>query len=370
MKECRVILSVTAFFLLLSVYSQAWSAEDRIATLQEQISALEEQKTQLETEKGNLIAEGDELSFRIDALKIQAKGGLGIIGRYKLSRSLRKAQALSEEISALEKELHEIGSKLKENKKELEREYERQITILMESLDSVTHIEERGKLLEKVKKYQLAKEKLAEPEEEKQEHLDIAQIEIQEFDGPQEIREKADLINDYAAKMKNRIDVLDARADRLALEIKTRERLGEFAEEISFFGERFSREEIVSDAREELTEGVDDPAADTPLEGDSVMLSEPIIEGAREPAEPMLAEPVEAQPPEAQATVLRERNGVSASFASVSLEQIKKEIELLAQKEQAMKEELAALMKKASDFYKKADEMEKPETRKSGSRGD
>ena len=80
----------------------------------------------------------------------------------------------------------------------------------------------------------------------------------------------------------------------------------------------------------------------------------------------MIADP----PPEAQTRVLRERNGVSASFAAISLEQLRKEIELLAGKEQAMKEELAMLMKKASDFYKKADEVEKSETQKSGKKGD
>ena len=371
MKRYRVILSVITFFLLLSVCAPGWSAEDETVALQKQVSKLEEQKTQLEAKKAKLVAEGDKLSLKIDALKIQAKSGLGIIGRYKLSRSLRKAQALSEKIHALEKQLHEMGSELKSRKRELEGEYERQIALLMESLSKVTGTEERGRILEKVKEYQAAKEKLAVPKEEKLEHLDITQIEIQEYDGPQEIREKADLINDFAAKMKNRIDMLNTRAEKLGVEFKTRERLGEFAEEISFFGERFSREEIVSDAGEEASGETDE----TPVE-EPVMLGDTdtkTLNGTEDAAiTEAVARPITTDPTtatEAPARMVVERNGVSASFAATSLEQIKRQIELLGKQEEALKKELAVLMEKANSFYKKADEIEKSETQKSGKKG-
>ena len=370
MKRYKVILSGIMFFLLLSVCAPGWSAEDKTVALQKQVSKLEEQKTQLEAKKAKLVAEGDKLSLKIDALKIQAKSGLGIIGRYKLSRSLRKAQALSEKIHALEKQLHEMESELKSRKRELEGEYERQIALLMESLSEVTGTEERGKILEKVKEYQAAKEKLAAPKEKKLEHLDITQIEIQEYDGPREIREKADLINDFAAKMKNRIDALNARAEKLGVEFKTREKLGEFAEEISFFGERFSREEIVSDAGEEVSGEPDD----TPIgEPDMVKPADAKTLGVTEDAEiTEIRELPTTDPPtvtEAPARTVVERNGVSASFAATSLEQIKKQIELLGKQEESLKKELAVLMEKANSFYKKADEIEKSETQKSGKKG-
>ena len=371
MKRYRVILSLIMFFLMLSICSPGWPAEDKTVSLQKQVSKLEEQKTQLEAEKVKLVAESDKLSLKIDALKIQAKSGLGIIGRYKLSRSLRKAQGLSGKTYDLEKRLRETESELKIRKKELEEEYERQIALLMENLSEVTGTEERGKILKKVKEYQATKEKLAAPKEKKLEHLDITQIEIQEYDGPREIREKADLINDFAAKMKNRIDMLNTRAEKLGVELKTRERLGEFAEEISFFGERFSREEIVSDAGVEIDE-----------KPDVIPVDEPVLEGAdtktlRGTEDAVITEigelPLTADPPETATTQARtvvERNGVSASFAATSLEQIKKQIELLGDQEESLKKELAVLMEKANSFYKKADEIEKSETQKSGKKGD
>ena len=376
MKSYRVILSLIMFFLMLSVCAPGWSAEDKTVDLQKQVSKLEEQKTQLEAEKVKLVAESDKLSLKIDALKIQAKSGLGIIGRYKLSRSLRKAQGLSGKTYDLEKRLRETESELKIRKKELEEEYERQIALLMENLSEVTGTEERGQILKKVKEYQAAKEKLAAPKEKKLEHLDITQIEIQEYDGPREIREKADLINDFAAKMKNRIDMLNTRSEKLGVELKTRERLGEFAEEISFFGERFSREEIVSDAGEEIDEKPDEIPVDEPvLEGaDTKTLrgtEDAVITEIGE--RPLTADPLEADPPamaNAQARTVVERNGVSVSFAATSLEQIKKQIELLGDQEESLKKELAVLMEKANSFYKKADEIEKSETQKSGKKGD
>ena len=390
----RIALSGIVFFLLLGICLGAWSEEDKITTLQKQISTLEEQKAQLEAEGVKLIAEGDKLSLKIDALKVQAKGGLGIIGRYKLSRNLRKAQALSEEIQSLEKQIHRIEGEIKDKKGELEGEYDHQIALLLGKLNEDSQTEERGEILEKLKEYQAAKEQLKEQEGEELERLDITKIEIQEYDGPQEIREKADLINDFATKLQNRIDMLNARAEKLAVELKTRERLGEFAEEISFFGERISREEVVSDAGKEdagkeVVSDAGKDATDQPPEAgvDRPVESEAILANGAEkdmPARGMdAAKPIETEPPteteppemmetrpsEAPGRIVLERNGVSASFAVVSLDQIRREIELLEKQGQDLKRELAVLKEKAGSFYEKAEEIEKSETKKGVEKG-
>ena len=355
----KMTIGVIAVFLLLGMCFGAWSDEGKITALQKQISTLEKQKAKLEAEGEELIAEGDKLSLKIDTLKIQAKGGLGIIGRYKLSRSLRKAQALSEEIQALKKQIHEVESELKGNKKELEGEYDGQIALLLDKLNGGNQTAEREEILEKLKEYRTAREQLKELEHlERLKHLDITKIEIQEYDGPQEIREKADLINDFATKLQNRIDMLNTRAEKLAVELKTRERLGEFAEEISFFGERISREEIVSDSGRKAADvdNVDEPK---------------ILEGTdtREPIEGIeFSKPIETETPlsEALDKIVVERNGVSASFMATSLAQIKKQIELLGEQGQDLEKELAVLIEKAVSFYKKADEVEKSETKAGG----
>ena len=112
----RIVLGSMVLVLLLGICVEVWSAEDKIAALQKQILELEEQKLELEADKEGLITEGDELSLKIDSLKMQSKSGLGIIGRYKLSRSLRKAQALTDKIQDLEKRIYRVEVELKGEK--------------------------------------------------------------------------------------------------------------------------------------------------------------------------------------------------------------------------------------------------------------
>jgi hypothetical protein len=331
--------------------------------LQEQISVLEEQKGQLEAEKQTLIAEGDKLSLKIEALKIQAKSGLGIIGRYRLSRNLRKAQALSGKIQDLEKKIHKTGSELKDKRSDLEREYEHQIAVLLENLNGISQAEERRKILEKVREYQAAKEQLAEPEAEELERLDITKIEIEEYDGPQEIREKADLINDSANKLNDGIGMLNARIEKLRVELKTKKRLGEFAEEISFFGERISKEEIVADSGGEPAETSVEKSDE-----ESVALETGAFTRDMDTPPPTTEPPVTTatQPSTPPSSVVVERNGVSADFVGISLNQIEREIKLLEKRRQDLKKELSMLSEKASSFYRKADEIEKSEIKTGG----
>gem|GEM_PF-1732726 len=353
-----------ASFLLLCLCAGSWSADDSITALQEQISVLEEQKGQLEAEKKTLTTEGDELSSKIEALKIQAKSGLGIIGRYKLSRNLRKAQALSEKIQNLEKEIRKTESELKGKRSELEREYEHQITVLLGKLSGISPVEERRKIVEKVKEYQTAKEQLAEPEAEELERPDIAEIEIEEYDGPQEIREKADLINDFANKVNSGIEMLNARIEKLKEELKTRKRLGEFAEEISFFGERISKEETAGDSGKESIE----KSVEEPDEGRVAVETGTFTRGLDTVTPPTTEPPVTTatQPATAPGSMVVERNGVSADFVGISLNQIEKEIKLLEKRRQDLEKELSTLSEKANSFHRKADEIEKSETKTGG----
>ena len=355
----------------------SWAAEDRISVLKKEISTLEDQKGRLEAKKQKLMDEGDKLSREIEELKMQSRGGLGIIGRYKLTRKLRKAQALSGKIQIFEKDIHDVESGIDSKKKSLEREYDRQIDILLKKLNEASQAEESRDILERLRQYQSAKEQLAEQdEEEPAEYLDVSKIEIEEFDGPQEIREKADLLNDVADKMGNGVETLSARIERLKGELETRTKLGEFAEEISFFGERVSKEEIVAAAKEESSKPVDEkPVTETLV---TLEPSENDVDAKFGDTETISRQPV-AQPPteeivkvtemgaiEPSGKMVLERNGVSADFTGTSLEQMEKIIELMEKQKKELEKELAAVSQKARLFYKKADEIEKSETKASG----
>ena len=344
--------------------------ESEIPELKKQVSFLEQQKTELQAEKEKLTTKGDELSLKIEILKMQPKGGLGIIGKYRLSRNLRKAQALSEKIQSLERKINEAKSELKNKRGELKREYENQIASLLEKLNGTSETEAKREILEKLKEYQTAKEQLEKPEKKELEHLDMEKIEIKEYDAPQEIREKADLINDFANKLNDGIETLNARIKSLQEEVKTRKKLGEFAEEISFFGERISREEIADNTGEEPGEGI---LADGATE-ESVEIVATFSKDAndiRQPTMPVTDQPVVSgtQPPAdteasaASSRIIMEHNGVSAAFVVTSLERFEEEIKLLEKRKQEWKNRLLELSEKADSFHKKADEIEKSETK-------
>jgi len=370
MKKYQVIAG-TLTLLLLCFFVEAWSAEDRISELRDQVSTLEKQKAALEAEKQELTIEGEELSHKIEDLKIQAKGGLGIIGKYRLSRKLRKAQALSEEVQVLEKKIHKLKGELDDKKGNLEEEYEKQIAVLLEKLNQASETEEKREILKKLEEYQTAKEQLAKQDKEEIDYLNIAEIDIKEYDGPQEIREKADLINDFANKLNSEIKELDVRVGKLQEEFKTRTKLGEFAEEISFFGERISKEEIAGAPNEEPTEGVLGSSTEETAEIVAVD-SDAFTKDADSIRQPVTEPPTETavQPPITTSStksggIIMERNGVSASFTGVSLDKFEQQISLLEKRKKELQEKLSAMSEKAGSFYKKADEIEKSETKTS-----
>ena len=358
--------------LLMCLCVNSWAAEDRISLLQKEISTLEDQKGRLEAKKQKFMDEGDKLSREIEELKMQSRGGLGIIGRYKLTRKLRKAQALSEKIQILERDINDVESGIDSKKKSLGREYDRQIDILLKKLNEASKTEESREILEKLRQYQSAKEELAkQDEEEPAEYLDVSRIEIEELDSPQEIREKADLLNDVAGKMGNGIETLSARIERLKGELETRAKLGEFAEEISFFGERVSKEEIVAAAKP-----VDEQPDDVPVTleaSESGNKDADVVDTIAIPRQPITQPPTEeiARVTEVGASepsgkMVLERNGVSADFAGTSLEQIEMLIKLMEKQKIELEKDLATVSQKAKLFHKKADEIEESETKASG----
>jgi FtsZ-binding cell division protein ZapB len=376
MRKLKIVVNFLAVLLFMCLCVNSWAAEDRISILQKEISTLEDQKGRLEAKKQKLMDEGDKLSREIEELKMQSRGGLGIIGRYKLTRKLRKAQALSEKIQILERDIYDVESGIDSKKKSLEREYDRQIDILLEKLNEASKTAESREILEKLRQYQSAKEQLAkQDEEEPAEYLDVSKIEIEEFDGPQEIREKADLLNDVAGKMDNVVETLSARIGRMRGELETRAKLGEFAEEISFFGERVSKEEVVAAAKGEPAKTVDEKPDDVPatLGTDEPDKDANVVDTITMPRQPITQPPTEeiARVTEVGASepsgkMVLERNGVSADFTGTSLEQIEMLIRLMEEQKKELEKELIAVSQKAKLFYKKADEIEKSETKASG----
>jgi len=148
MKKVIILQMLIALFFVIA--GSAYS-EDRITILNAELSSLDKQKEKLESEKLILVDEGDELSFKIEELKRHSDNGLGIIGRFRLSQNLRKAQRLSENTQNLDRKILNIKKQIDEKNSLLVKEYELQVNSLLQRLSITNNIQEKKALLGKIR---------------------------------------------------------------------------------------------------------------------------------------------------------------------------------------------------------------------------
>ena len=211
--------------------------DTQIIALQEEIERLEDRQEQLELEKTRLISESEPLAARIEKLKREAQGGIGILDEYKLKRDLRRSQELAQRIEALEVDIETSKRAIAEKKRALKSLYEAEISLLLEKLDERSE-EETKHLLKRLRALRAAKESLERTEElMKVEDLRVEEIYIEEEDDPERIREKADLISDFVDKLQGRLCLIDQRIEALEKERRSEEKVAEFVRELSLFDE-------------------------------------------------------------------------------------------------------------------------------------
>lgn len=374
--------STNMFILLLivSLFTISAIAEEKIDLLKDQITSLETLKARLESEKQILVNQGEELSYKIEELKLQSYKGLGIIGRYKLSQNLKKAQSLSEKIELLDRNINDLSNQIKIKKIQLEREYDSRINILIQKADITNSVDEKRQILNKIKEYQSARDQLKKPTKQEKDNIDITGIEIKEHDSPRDIREKADLISDLAKKTDAKISAIDSRIISLKNELKTRQKLNEFANEISFFSERVARDEIVSKSTSQTTTADNKKAKDVPDTSNANTEGTPLTADTFTRSfsgEPKTTEKIETQTIETKTTTptslstkkVMKTNGFSAEVGEVSQSSIENELKNLEKQKQNLKKTSESLHEKAKYFRQKADELEKSGSKTGESQG-
>jgi chromosome segregation ATPase len=349
----RKLLISYIIITLSLVCISAISAEDNISILKDQISALEKQKAQLETERQAFVNQGDELSNKIEEQKAQSNSGLGFIGKHRLSQNLRKSQALSQNIQTLDTKIYELEARIKEKKILLNKEYESQIKTLVQKLNTVSNAEERKSVLAKIKEYQSARDIMNKEGQQKQGRIDIASIEIKDYDSPKEIKEKADLINDVANKTNTKISMLNTRISKLKGELKTRKKMDEFIDDMSF-SDRVVKGEVVSksELKETKSEGDNTPTDTT---------GTPTLTKTTTDSQATERTKTETLLPQTVTSIKKamKSNGVSVGTSELPQNSIEEELKALEKQKQELKKELATLNEKAGTFRKKADELEK-----------
>lgn len=366
----KKIINMFVLLLIASLLTISAMAEDKIDLLKKQIASLETQRARLESEKRVLENQYDILTHKTDKLKLQKDKGLGIIGEYKLSQNLKKAKSLSEKIEFLDSDINDLNNQIKSKKLQLEKEYDNQINILIQKADRTTNVDEKRLILSKIKEYQSARDQLKKPIKQEKDSIDVTSIEIREYDSPKDIREKADLISDLAKKTDAKISAIDSRIISLKNELKTRQKLNEFANEISFFSERVARDEIVSKSTSQTTTTDDKKSKDgtdnsntnieeTPLTTDSVTKSFSGEPKTTEKTQNPTTTHITNTPTPTSTKRVMKANGVSAEVSDISQSSIENELKSLEKQRQNLKKTSESLHEKARSFRQKADELEK-----------
>ncbi len=330
----RQLLSYVGLFCVIVLFAGAlWGENNQIASLWGEIERLEKKQEHLEFEKEKLVSESNELADRIEKLKKEAGEGIGVIGEYKLKKELRRSQELAQRLEALEAEIEATQIAVAEKKKELNSLYETEISFLLGKLNKSSP-EETKLLLERVGELRAAKESL-EPTEErvKMEDLKVEQIDIEQEDDPEKLREKADLVSDFVDKLQGRLCLVDQKIKELQREKKNEEKIREFVRELSLFDEDILTTRGLKVTAEEKQ----------PLKGASE---------SRDYGGTLTTD--------VQKEVSAERApALSVSGWKLSPGEIEREIEELKKEREELAQKSSDLLRKAGEFYRRAAELSK-----------
>ena len=218
-------------FVILISLSLLFAGEARgdageVASLEAARVRLEGTRDSLLTRRRQVGVEADRLSARIDSLK--AAGGAE-----SLQASLRRSLDVAARLEALARGLERTEKALEEVRERLRTVYDREIAGLTTRLGRVRD----ESLARALRAYQRAREALR-PESVGAPVDPLMGLAIRTEDGPEEIRQKVDLLSDGAARLRTEGTEMERRLRRLETERRLRGRAAAFAREIGIFDEQ------------------------------------------------------------------------------------------------------------------------------------
>jgi len=223
------IIRIIALLLLGAAIASPLGAEEDIAPLEARITRLEAAQEDLLNRRAELILQSDRLAGRIADLKAKAR-------TKEVKAELRASQDLTRQIEELDRALAALNADLLGERADLKTVYEERITALIHRLTQASN-STREALLQELIRYRTASRALDVQEEREKRTREEGEIEIEPHDGPDEIREKADLLADVADRMAAELTRLSARIEDLNREKRIHRKMQELADEIVFFDE-------------------------------------------------------------------------------------------------------------------------------------
>ena len=211
------------------VWSLSFSASaESLDSLQTEHTRLEEVRDSLRTQRAILAVRLDTLANQIYRLKRADTGGVA----ETLQQALRQTLELADRIERVDMAFEVVRTALSHLRQKLRAHYDREIGAAIAALEKEPDAAKAGRL----RALQRARGALEEGGME----IRLAEAQmlvVREDDGPDEIRQKADLMEDMAAQTRVKADVVVRRIKRLEEERRLRIRMATLRGELDFFDE-------------------------------------------------------------------------------------------------------------------------------------
>jgi len=324
--------------LLLGAVASPLGAEQNIAVLEARIARLDTTREEHLNRRAVLILQSDQLAGRIANLKAKAR-------TKEVKAELRTSQDLTRQIEELDRVLAALNAHIQRERADLEVAYEERITVLIHRLPEAPE-SSRETMLQELIRCRTARQALDVQEEQEREVRDEGEIEVAPDDGPEEIREKADLLADVADRMAAELAKLSAQIEDLNREQRIRRKMQELADEIVFFDEDLGAPRASQQLNAEMSGGAfsrtPGDAEDDAKALDAVAPPEGVWDGAGYEAT--------FEPSASGETAYR------TEPEAFSPEDFERQIERLVRRRSDLSKKAEALQDKAERFYRKATE--------------
>ena len=230
------------------------AAAESLDSLQTEHTRLEAVRDSLLTQRAGLVAKLDTLANQIYRLKRADTGGVA----ETLQRALRQTLELADRIERVDMAFEAMRTALSHLRQKLRAQYDREIGAAIVAMEKQpdTATADRLRALQRVRGALEEKGAEIRPAE-------VQMLVVREDDGPGEIRQKADLMEDMAAQTQVKADAVGRRIKRLEEERRLRVRMSTLRGELDFFDEAVLEGRSLSPGRAvEGTGGVLPDAAD------------------------------------------------------------------------------------------------------------
>ncbi len=232
MKTLWITLGTLAFGLV-----SAYGEQDQIKSLQAQQERLGAAASVLVGQRAEVVRRADQLSGQIDSLK------LGVGDGEELQQALRSSLALVEALVEIDQHLDSLGVVQEEVREQLRLAYDWEIGRLIQTLAKEGPDRE---LVLRLMLFQEAREALGDQVDHGR--LRYAEdLSINPEDGPAEIGQKIELMEDMAGRLSAEAEQTTAELGRLEEERRLRNQVRTFTSQISLFDEHLPERQVVQE---------------------------------------------------------------------------------------------------------------------------